>query len=605
MIGSEEPVRRPDAAGGRSAPGSVSAPAPACGSVWVSPGPAPAPPGQARAGDREPPRGSVPASTGSGQEPDRDPVIWELDRVLFEGMARPQDSGRSRGPGPRLFTWITRHPDLLLVPGLLLVTAVLRLVAYAGAYDIYVDEYFYQRMGASVAAGHVPPGDGREMFVLHPPGFFILEALWQALTSPPVVQFDQVMAMRRLQIVLAVATALGIYLLLRPIVGRWTTVLAVLVFAVDPFVLRQNGRVLLETATVAFVVLGWVPILRVVRGGVRRPVVALVGGGLLLGCATATKDLGLFLTTIPLLAVLAFRWGLTRRQAVVAIVASLVPYAAFVAGVVWQGGTAQLWQAKTGALSRLFGFTVITGYNAPGAPSLIDVALGQLAGFGSSYLIMGLGTLAAVWLVLRGPRPEHRTVGTVQVSAAVLVGYGAVFATSEEHLFYLMIVPAMLSLAAAVRLLLDAALRRAAGAGRRSSRWATAAIAILLAITVVVDVSAWVHTRTTPDDGQRRVVAWIRQNVPPGTAVAYVAGQTELQLAGTAWPAVPLDTPATMAAARVRYLVVLQKEVQQRYSSASPQEVAWYAARGREVFAFVGPSYGRVSIYRTVDPRLW
>ncbi|HET9656843.1 MAG TPA: phospholipid carrier-dependent glycosyltransferase [Kineosporiaceae bacterium] len=604
MIGSEEPARLPDLASGgglrraspvgwvqdvgqvedvgRAQPAPVSTASPVFTASVGGP-----------VGDPGSDRGGAPVGGQRGQAPSG-------------AMPRTGTPRRANAPGRWPPLWIRDYPDLLLVPALLVLVALSRLVSYASAYDVYVDEYFYQQMGASVAAGHLPPGDGREMFVLHPPGFFVLEALWRELTSPLSAQFDQVMAMRQLQIVLAVGTALGIYLLLRRIAGRRTAVIAALVFAVDPFVLRQNGRVLLETATMAFVVLGWVPILGVVRGRARHPALASLGGGLVLGCATVTKDLGLFVTTIPLLAVLVFRWGLTRRQAAVAALASLVPYGLFVAGVVGQGGAAQLWQAKAGALSRLFGVTVVTGYNMPGAPSLIDVALAQLDGFVASYLIMGLGTIAAVWLVLKGPGPEHRIIGAIELCAAVPIGYGAAFATSEEHLFYLVLVPALLSLAVAVVPVLEVISARRGSRGRAwGSRWAAVVVAVALVVVAVADLGAWVRTRTTPDDGQRRVVAWIRQNVPENTAIAYVAGQTEFQLAGTPWRALPLDSPATMAAAQVRYLVVLQKEVQQGYSSVSPQEVAWFTARGREVFAFVGPSYGRVSIYQTVDAQAW
>jgi hypothetical protein len=92
--------------------------------------------------------------------------------------------------------------------------------------------------------------------------------------------------------------------------------------------------------------------------------------------------------------------------------------------------------------------------------------------------------------------------------------------------------------------------------------------------------------------------------VPPGTTVAFVAGQTEFQLAGTPWLAVPLGEPAEMARLRVRYLVVLRKEVDQRYSEVSPEDLAWYTARGQEVFGFSSRSYGRVSVY-TVDHASW
>lgn len=502
---------------------------------------------------------------------------------------------------------LLRAPRWLLTATLATLTVAVRWVAHTSAYDVYVDEYFYQQMGVLVAGGHLPPGDGVTMFVLHPPGFFILEAGWQGLTGAAGDQFGQVMACRQLQIVLSAVTAVGIFQLLDRLAERVPAVAATLIFAVDPFTLRQNGRVLLETAVMAFVVIGWLPILWAVRNaGARTVPAAVLGGGLLLGCATAVKDVSLFLSTLPLLVMLALRLGLGRRRAAGAVLASLLPYTLFMLATVAQGGAAQLWQAKTSGVTRLLGLSVTTGYNVPGAPSLLSVAWQQVEGFLPSYLVMATGTTAAAWLTVRGPRPEHRIIGMVTLCGAVLIGYGTLFATSEEHLFYLVFVPALLSLAVAIanprhRPRLPAS---PAGPQRRWRRWRRAFLVGVLVTTLGLDLLAWVDTRSAPDDGQRRVVAWIRDHVPPGTTVAFVAGQTEFQLAGTPWPAVPLGEPAEMARLQVRYLVVLRKEVDQRYSEVSPENLAWYTARGREVFGFPSRSYGRVSVY-TVDHASW
>ena len=84
-----------------------------------------------------------------------------------------------------------------------------------------------------------------------------------------------------------------------------------------------------------------------------------------------------------------------------------------------------------------------------------------------------------------------------------------------------------------------------------------------------------------------------------------MAGQTPYMLQGAPFEPVPLDKPSVMADQQVAFLVVLEKEVEQRYSFVSPDTIAWYAAHSDKVFSYTGPSYGEVAIYRTTDPLVW
>ena len=132
------------------------------------------------------------------------------------------------------------------VPALVLaaLTAVLRLVGIGAAQPISVDEMFYMNLGNSVAKGRIPPnypageGNVHQVFLLHPPGFFMLEALWESIVGRPSAIIAQVVRARELNSVVAVVTVVLIFLLARRLVGTRAGIAAGLLFALDPFIIR-------------------------------------------------------------------------------------------------------------------------------------------------------------------------------------------------------------------------------------------------------------------------------------------------------------------------------------------------------------------------------
>jgi hypothetical protein len=496
-----------------------------------------------------------------------------------------------------------------IVPvALAFVATVVRLVSFRGSYDIYVDEYFYVDMGTSVSHGNFPPRAGSAFFLLHPPGFFSLEALWTTLVRAGGSYEDRIFAVRELNVVLAVVTTVCLYLLLRRLASRTAAVAGAAYFAIEPFVLRQNARGLLETATFTFVIAGWLLVVRSIQdparrtaddesGDARRPAIrAVLIAGLVLGCAPLVKDMAAAVTTLPLIGMAVTGWGLRRRESLTAAAASLVPYIAFVLATVAQGGGAALVSAKLGGLSRLAGLTVTTGFNASTAKvGAVQAAVAQALNFGTTYAAMGLGSLAALALIVRSRRDDRRVIGLVTICAAGLIGYSMAFGTAEEHLLYFLLLPALVSLV----VVLDVA------AHRRIPRWVRIPVTAVLLAALCWNAGMWVQTRTTPDDGQQRFTAWMQQHVPPGDKIAWIVGQTSYEVSGAGRTAVPLSSPGAMAKAKVRYLVVLHKEVDQGYTFTTPATVAWFAQRSQEVFSFDGPTYGRISVYQSTNLAVW
>ena len=487
---------------------------------------------------------------------------------------------------------------------------VLRLIAVGTSYGAHVDEMFYMDVGTSVRDGHLPPlVRGGAPFLLHPPGFFILEAGWQLLTQPDGDRFQQLYTMRLLNIFLAVITAVLLYRLVLRVAGRTPAIVAAALFAIDPFALRQNGRLLLETSTLMFVVIGYLLLVRLMQGAPRRPAMTAVFAGLAFGCAMVSKDMAITVTLVPLLVLLLVRWKLPRRLTGLAAAVSTVPYLLYLVVVAAHGMFGDLFAAKTVGVRRMVGLAQDTGFNKPGAPALTHELLVQAKAFGVSYLLIALGTLAGLYLLLRARRAEERLLGLFTVSAAATVGYAAAFGTSEEHFLYFLVIPAIPSLcvAAAIRLRATAEAQTVPDSARRPALrtpFATV-VAGALVLALAADATAWWQVRTVPDDGQHRAAQWLAANVPQGGTIAYTSTGTSFQYIGTRFVPIALTAPPILVYSHVQYLIVLQREVDLGYTSTDKAALQWFVDRATPVFQFDSRSTGDVVVFRTTDPQAW
>ncbi|MBG0565678.1 ArnT family glycosyltransferase [Actinoplanes aureus] len=507
------------------------------------------------------------------------------------GMARrTEPAPPTAGPGRR-----SRTRTGLTVAAAVAVVLALRLVGLTTSYDIFVDEHFYAALGRSVAAGHLLPDNAGQPFLLHPPGFFWLEALWSTIVPIDGGADRAVYLMRALQEVMAAASAVLIFFLAHRLAGFRAAVAATALFAIDAYILRQNARVLLETTALTFVLAGYLQLVRLVQGAPGRGRSGVLCG-VCFGAAVLTKDMAVLITTVPLLLMAVTGWCGVRRQAIVAAAAVPALYVTYSVVVVVSGHGAALWTAKTSGFARLLGTHITTGFNAPHSPSLSHVMWSQLLEFGGSYALIGAGTLAGLWLLVRPVTPAHRVLGLFTSSAAFMVAYDTAFGTIEEHFLYYLAVPALISAVVA-----GAELSRRVPRLTATTPLLTGILVLLLAL----DATAWVRLRSTPDNGHSEAMKWLLAHAPAGSRVAWVAGQTELSLLGTDLVPVPLGAPSTMASEGVSYLVTLEKLVDEGYTFTTPRHVDWYAQHGTKVFSKTGRSYGEVAIYQTIDRNLW
>ncbi|WP_371478215.1 ArnT family glycosyltransferase [Kitasatospora sp. NBC_00315] len=491
---------------------------------------------------------------------------------------------RSRPRGPALRT-------AALASAAFVVATLLRLVGLGRAQDIFGDEVYYRAIGNSVASGGFPyfPGDGGELFFLHPPGYFYLEAGWQRLFGyrPDIVA--GIYQMRSLNAVLAGATAAVLVVLVARLRSRYAAAAIAALFALDPFVLRVNDRVLLETATMFWVLLGYLVLIGLTRRPLpARPGARALAGGLLLGLAVLTKDEAALMTTVPVLVAMVLGWGPPRRLLAWAAAASLLPYTVYVVVVAANGHLVDLVNTKTVGVQRLLGLVQETGFNAPRAPSLWSRLGHQASTFGVTYLLLAVGAVALYRLLRRGDQ-ARRLLALLHASAAVTLVYALLFGTLEEQALYLLLVPTMISVVLAAPVVRRPVTR--------------AAVAALVALTLALGLSgaAYATGRITPDDGYSELRAYMAAHVPARAAVATVGGDSDLILTDRyrvgAWV-----TPAQRAAAQARYAVVFPQAVEHGYSTATPDQARALMREGRLLYVFHGRSYGTIALYELPLP---
>ena len=198
---------------------------------------------------------------------------------------------------------------LLLAAAAVGLSLVIRLSLAYRSFDLFGDEVIYTGIGRSVASGGFPRFDG-QLFFLHPPAFFYLEAGWQRLLGSQPGLVAQIYQMRALNVLIAGVTgALMVLLATRATSSLLTGSVVGMRFALDPFYIRQNDRVLLETSMMLWVLLGYLVYLSMIgRPPSRWLWTRAVGAGLLFGIAVLTKDEATLLTVFPLLLAALLRW---------------------------------------------------------------------------------------------------------------------------------------------------------------------------------------------------------------------------------------------------------------------------------------------------------
>jgi hypothetical protein len=531
----------------------------------------------------------------------------EQKSVLRGGASRGSFSDeRLRG---RLAPWLrTALAPCLGVIGL---SAVLR-IAFPNAYDLFGDEVYYTDISTSVRQGHYPPHYAKEgVFLLHPPFFFLLGGLWQAIVRPGGDYFQLVDSMRLLVALFALATAALLFGVGYRIAGWQYGLAAGALFAVEPFALRMNGRVLLETTALTFVLAGYFVLLGIMpnrratsnRGIVRQN--AHVGSraccaGLLMGLGTVTLELAAIITIGPLLVLFWRKWGVERRFALLALIGAVVPYGAYLVSLAITHHVRDWVNQDLIGLQRLLGIVPSKGtFNGPASPSLLHDILAKAPIFATTYLLVALGVLTAVYLLFQHG-DGHKLLGTVVLFGAVAVLYEVTIGADEEQFLYVLLIPVLAALA-----IVSSSLIERSGRSRRRARTLSVLLGAGCLVIVLYDLGVASYVRSRPDNGVARVVSFFKNDARDRGVIATNSLVATAALRHSDIRSLTLTTSRAAARAHVRYLVVLSAELPGSYGPIDVQQARWYAARGRIVFSFDEATYGKVLVYETTNPSAW
>lgn len=475
-------------------------------------------------------------------------------------------------------------------------TLLIRLLLHGRSFDLYGDEVVYTELGRSVISGGFPHYQGSAFF-LHGPAFFYLQAGWARLTGPPPGLMAWVYDVRMLNGLLAGVTAAVLVLLAVRAGSLRTGVVVGLLFAVEPFCIRQNDRVLLETSMMLWVMLGYLLFIPLIgRPPSGRSWHRAAGAGLLFGCAVLTKDEAALLTVLPLLVAAALRLGPRRALTLITVGTTIAAYAVYLVVVAANGQFSNLWGVKTFGIQRMLGLIQITGFHTHGGGNLTTRLGAEAGSFATTYAILALAVPSLVILWRRGG-PVQRLLGLLYCAAAVTQAYAVFLGTLEEQELYLLVVPSLLVIPIAASC---PARRRRSASGAAMPRRKPLAIAMagLPALAIVLNLVTFGQWLSSPDDAFVQLYNYAPAHIPAGARIAALQGDIDSEYAlGARYQVGFWETPAALRQAAARYLVIEWGSVADDYADLSAGQAQGLARLGRLLFSASGRSYGRVAVY--------
>jgi hypothetical protein len=455
------------------------------------------------------------------------------------------------------------------------------------ATDLHIDEVTYSQISDSVAIGHGVELHGRP-FDLHPPGFFLLLGglidLFGGATRPTSV--ERILDLRLVPAIIGSLTCGILAAAVWRTAGVAAGVVAGVLYALDPFVMRFDTRLFLEAPTLFWVATG--VLIFLVRETPRTAALA----GAAFGLALLTKDTAAYLTVFPLLLIAAFvpTPGL-RRRALTAVAVACAFYATYLLIVLATGNLGVLFDDKASGLLRLLGINQETGFNRPGGITLVETLKRNLPYYGASYALCGIGTLCALVRVPAIRRGTARLGVTllvaIQLCATLHLIYGVLVGTLEEQMFYLLAVPSLACVALTVPLLAER--------GR-----AVRAVAIAVSVVwLAASAGSWLTLRSTTDDTYLQYARWTSAHLPAGARVAVTEETAQFVQRGAVvgeW-----TTPAALKANDAGYVLISTRLIEDGFGKADASFERWLDRNGRVVFRARGRTMGELRLY-AVDP---
>jgi 4-amino-4-deoxy-L-arabinose transferase-like glycosyltransferase len=534
-------------------------------------------------------------------------------------------------PGAILSGRATRHPHrreptwlkLRFLPGLavVIVAGAIRL-PFPNAYDVFLDEIYYADITTSFKSGHYPPHFANQgPFLLHPPLLFIIGALWQDIVPHGTTYFQIIDSMRLLEGICAVVTALFIFLIGARLANRWIGMVGGILYAVDPYILRINGRVLLETVAVMFVMAGYLTFLRLVPSTSMQPTTTsntpsmlrsksprhlrskrprvhmrAACAGFLLGLGTVTLEITGLIVLGPLLVLLWRKWGVDRKTILTAVLAAITPYCAYLGSLIATGNLSALYSQDRTGFERFFGLVHTPGsFGTKSQPTLLQTLIDQIPTFGTTYALVGIGIAAAIYLVFQKDA-RRKVLGVFTLFGTITVFYEAAVGAVEEQFLFILMIPICTSVGLAAHTLATRFNRR---------RFLRIILVVLFSAVAVYDLGVDTYIRAHSDNGLYRVVTFLKQKLPDPGTVGTNALEATFVLEHSGINALSVTTPRLTRNAHVRYFVVLTAELNPGYGTIDAAQAQYYTSRGRVIFSFKEATYGEVLVYQSTAPGAW
>lgn len=535
---------------------------------------------------------------------------------------------------------------------LLVFSLALGAIAYRieQAPDIFTDEIIYTRVSIRVSGEGAMVWDSGEPFLVHPPLYFLLEALHLSLNGDPNMPlygsgdiFAAVTYARHLNAILAGLTAVLFYIFGKRAHSRKLGLLLVGLFLLDPFGVRINRRAMLETLAGLLSIAGLTAYLSL--GGpktglrplrIRRlrdiPLTSeVILPGLLLGAALLAKEL----TFTNLLVVMVFGlWETLRgvslkrsemtRQKWLERLPHLIPSLGTVGLALLTYSLYPLWVRTSGLwpaysnekfleLKRLFGLVHLSGWNRPGI-SLLDYVTQRFIDYGSSYLILALGAASILGLLLwsRHTRPGRLLITWGLVMYPIFI-FITLVGSGNDQFFYFLLLPAVLLTGyAAITMaeFTDVLL---------STKWVkhtwylvicyiytwTSKLAVLALIIVILPYNMyrwWTVFGETQDNGYAQLTKFVETNVPDGMSLNASGDPIKFHYFLPDRLIFAKATPEEAMQAGIHYFALAPKDVQFRYGAIKPELANWIQENGTPIFAFEGNSYGDIFLFHVDYP---
>lgn len=452
------------------------------------------------------------------------------------------------------------------------------------ANDLFIDEIPYADIARQIAEGQMPSILGTPFF-LHPPGSFALNALVIRVMGLEGHPMDLALQLRWVNAILGVLTVVVCFLLVSRLAGPIPAVFAGAVVASDPFILRMDGRLMIETPAGLAVLSGWLLVLLVLdRQQDRSRLWLEISAGLVFGVAVLMKDMTAVFTVVPILAAVAWRRTVPPQTAVRILVASILPYALYLSWIAASGMFPQFVEQKLMGVLRMIGVVQITGFNAvPGVD--LTGRLIELAGrFGTSYLLLGLSILAGA-IAAASRLPDRRTIGVFALFTGFVGVYSVFLGAAEEQFGYCVVLAAVVATPVAADMLVN---------------WQPRLLRVVVAAAVsiaVLSLFLGIQARASVDDGLVQARAWMNAELPISSRVGLtsVTGEFAL-LPREGWAVLP--SLKSLRDGEAEYVLTQSRLLSQGYGFAAPELLSWLQNNAQPVYSFTGPTSGDTVVWQ-------